>query len=67
MNSDEDLEKTDIIYPNLESESLSVYYNEMHKWYFLSKMMPNEVILLKQADTESRKASCKGARAIFNA
>ena len=61
VNANEDLEKTDIIYPNLESESFSVYHNQKHKWYFLSKMMPNEVILLKQADTKSGTASCKAA------
>ena len=59
MNADEDFEKTDIIYPNLESESFSVYHNKNHKWYFLSGMMPDEVILLKQADTKSGVASCK--------
>lgn len=64
VNADEDLEKTDIIYPNLESERFSVYHNEMHKWYFLSRMMPSEVILLKQADTKSGTASCKAACAI---
>ena len=61
VNADDDFEKTDIIYPNLQSESFSVYHNEMHKWYFLSKMMPGEVILLKQADTESGIASCEAA------
>ena len=65
VNANTDFEKTDIIYPNLESESFSVYRNEMHKWYFLSKMMPNEVILLKQADTKSGAASCKVVSAII--
>lgn len=59
IDADTDFEKTDIIYPNLESESFSVYQNEMHRWYFLSKMMPSEVILLKQADTKSGTASCE--------
>lgn len=65
VNADTDLEKTDIVYPNLESESFSVYHNKMHKWYFLSKMMPSEVILLKQADTKSGTASCKVISAII--
>ena len=65
MNPDEDFEETDIIYPSLESENFSVYYNEMHKWYFLSRMMPDEVILLKQADTKSETASCRTTCAVI--
>lgn len=64
VNADADLERTDIVYPNIKSESFSVYHNPTHKWYFMSKMMPNEVVLLKQADTKSGTASCKAACAI---
>ena len=65
VKPDEDFEETDIVYPNLESESFSVYHNKMHKWYFLSRMMPDEVILLKQADTKSELASCRTTRAVI--
>lgn len=65
MNADNDFEETDIIYPHFVSESFSVYHNTMHKWYFLSRMMPEEVILLKQADTRSGKASCKAGCAFI--
>lgn len=65
VNAAEDLETTDLINPNLVSESFSVYHNAMHKWYFLSRMMPDEVILLKQADTKSGTARCKAACAII--
>ena len=64
VNADEDFEETDLIYPNLESENFSVYHNKLHKWHFLSKMMPNEVILLKQADTKSGTASCRTSCAV---
>eukprot|EP01117_Protostelium_nocturnum_P000179 TRINITY_DN10251_c0_g1_i1.p1 TRINITY_DN10251_c0_g1~~TRINITY_DN10251_c0_g1_i1.p1 ORF type:complete len:291 (-),score=72.42 TRINITY_DN10251_c0_g1_i1:18-890(-) len=45
-----DLKETDLIYPNRKGETFSVEYNENQKWYYLSKMNTDEVVLLKCFD-----------------
>ncbi|GJN87168.1 hypothetical protein Rhopal_000113-T1 [Rhodotorula paludigena] len=53
LDHDRDLVKSRLVYPSEgegaqpEGETLQVTYSERHKWYYLSEMEPDEVLLLK--------------------
>jgi len=49
--SEDDLLPTDLIYPDRVGEIFNVKANPNHRWYYASKMEPNEVILLKCFDS----------------
>ena len=46
-----DLEAADILYPDLVTENLQIYYSKLLKWHYLSDHDPSEIIIFKQADT----------------
>ncbi|BGP23184.1 7alpha-cephem-methoxylase P8 chain related protein [Rhodotorula toruloides] len=53
LNSDTDLVQSRLVYPREgegaqpEGETLMVKWNQGHRWYYLSEMGPDEVLLLK--------------------
>ncbi|GAA5901161.1 hypothetical protein JCM8208_002292 [Rhodotorula glutinis] len=53
LDTDKDLVRARLLYPTEgefaqpEGETLTVKYNAAHKWYYLSEMGPDEVLLLK--------------------
>jgi hypothetical protein len=47
----EDLVASDLIYPDRIGETYSVVYRPAHRWYYFSKMSPDEVLLLKCYDS----------------
>jgi len=54
-----DLIPTTLVYPPPlpNGETYSVVYNPQHRWYYWSKMTPDEVLLLKCYDSTSRTLS----------
>ncbi len=49
--SEDDLILTDLIYKDRVGEIASVRHNPNHRWVFYSRMMPDEVVLIKCHDT----------------
>lgn len=49
----DDLVASDLIYPNRVGETYAVSYRPAHRWYYFSKMRPEEVLLLKCYDSAS--------------
>ncbi len=47
----DDLVATDLIYPQHRGEVYSVHHSAGQRWHYLSRMMPNEVLLLKCYDS----------------
>jgi len=54
-----DLIPTTLVYPPPlpNGETYSIVYNPQHRWYYWSKMTPDEVLLLKCYDSASRALS----------
>lgn len=55
--------------PTWEGESLQVYHNEAHQWWFAKLMDENEVLLIKMYDSEAEKpgseiAMCKSSQTV---
>jgi hypothetical protein len=48
-----DLVPTDLIYPDRVGETYSVSYNPSHRWFYLSAMCTDEVLLLKCYDSKT--------------
>ena len=48
-----DLVATDLVYPDRVGETYSVAYNPAHRWFYLSAMRTDEVLLLKCYDSET--------------
>ena len=46
-----DLVATDLVYPEYRGEVYSITPNPRHRWYYLSAMQPDEVLLIKCFDT----------------
>jgi hypothetical protein len=42
---------TDFIYSHLRGETLSVEYNQSHRWYYFSQMQIDEVVLIRVHDS----------------
>ncbi|PNP60305.1 hypothetical protein THARTR1_00329 [Trichoderma harzianum] len=51
--AEEDLVPIGLIYPNRNGETLSVRYNEGHKWFYKSGLTPEEVLLIKCFDSKT--------------
>ena len=56
-----DFVPTDLVYRDRTGEVYSVHYSERHRWYYISDMQPDEVLLLKCFDSDT------GGRARFTA
>ena len=56
VNVDQDMVPTALIYPapTPAGETYSVRWQEGHRWYYWSRMTPDEVLLLKCYDSSSR-------------
>ncbi|KAJ4861758.1 hypothetical protein N5P37_002567 [Trichoderma harzianum] len=50
---EEDLVPIGLIYPNRNGETLSVRYNEGHRWFYKSGLTPEEVLLIKCFDSKT--------------
>jgi cephamycin C biosynthesis protein len=57
LDLDNDLVPTDLVYPAWlkDKETYSIKFNPAHRWYYLSHMTPDEVLLLKCYDSESQR------------
>lgn len=43
----------DIVQVDRVTENMQIHYNEKQKWYYLSDQMPSEMMLFKNADSET--------------
>lgn len=50
--SDEDLVPVKLIYPDREGETYSVRPSEGHRWFYVNKQTPGEVLLIKCFDSK---------------
>ncbi|KXT00841.1 hypothetical protein AC578_982 [Pseudocercospora eumusae] len=48
----QDMETTDMVYPDYFTENLSLRFNSAQKWYYLSDHQPDEIIIFKQSDSD---------------
>ena len=49
----------DIVQVDRVTENMQIHYNDDQKWYYLSNQMPSEMLLFKNADSETpRGAHC---------
>jgi len=48
-----DLVPSDLVYPDRVGETYSVAFNPAHRWFYLSDMRPDEVLLLKCYDSKT--------------
>lgn len=55
---------TDMIFPHYDGEVFSMIHNKNQKWYYLSDQTPDELWLLKCADTDQSvgMAKCKSSQ-----
>jgi hypothetical protein len=49
----EDLVASDLIYPDRRGEVYSVKFNPAHQWFYVSRMEPDEALLLKCYDSKT--------------
>ncbi|MCJ1395218.1 hypothetical protein MMC18_008101 [Xylographa bjoerkii] len=50
----EDLMSTDVLGgKHMLTEDMRVFYNERHEWFYLSNQTPDELLIFRQADTNS--------------
>lgn len=54
-----DIVDVDQVYADSIGEGCNIYYNDKHRWYFASDMMPHEVWIMKQMDSNPNAADCK--------
>ncbi|KAJ5950093.1 hypothetical protein N7454_001677 [Penicillium verhagenii] len=47
-----DIVYVDQVYPDSVGEGCNVFFNKRHEWYFASDMMPHEVWIIKQMDSD---------------
>ncbi|KAI5363852.1 Putative hydroxylase/desaturase AsaB [Septoria linicola] len=50
----EDIETTDMVYADYFTENQSLRFNSEQKWFYLSDHQPDEIIIFKQSDSDSR-------------
>lgn len=53
VDTEKDLRPSELRYPTWTGETLAVYPNSNHKWYYLSNMTIDETIFLKCYDSET--------------
>jgi hypothetical protein len=49
--TDADLIASDLVYPHVRGETSSVEYKPTHRWFYFSKMEPDEVLLIRVHDS----------------
>ncbi|PMD44120.1 hypothetical protein L207DRAFT_563173 [Hyaloscypha variabilis F] len=47
----DDLEMSDVIHENYVGESVRVYFDPKHQWYFLSEQQDDEVVIFRNTDS----------------
>ena len=57
VDMDRDFVATDVVARDGFTENYQIYFNPEHKWYYLNKQLPSEVIIFRQTDTEERFAT----------
>lgn len=57
VDMDRDYIATDVVDRNGFTENYQVYFNPKHKWYYLNKQLPSEVVIFRQTDTDKRFAT----------
>jgi hypothetical protein len=56
---EDDLVKTDIIFPHYQDEAYEVIYNPAHRWFYKKGMSLEDVIIFKLDDNSETEARCK--------
>jgi hypothetical protein len=51
--SAEELIPSDLVYPDRIGETYNVRFSQNHRWYYVSRMRPDEVLLLKCTDSRT--------------
>ena len=49
--TDADLIPSDLVYPHVRGETSSVEYKPEHRWYYFSRMQPDEAVLIRVHDS----------------
>lgn len=49
--TDDDLIASDLVYPHVRGETSSVAYQPGHRWYYFSRMQPDEAVLIRVHDS----------------
>jgi len=62
VDIEQDFITSDSVFPNNVAETLQVFYNKAHSWWFLSDQRRDEVLLFKIFDTNETVARCKWTR-----
>jgi len=52
--SPRDLIATDLVYSNRTGETYSIAFNAEHRWFYFSRMQPDEALLLKNYDSATQ-------------
>jgi hypothetical protein len=61
-----DLVPSDLVYAHRTGETYSVTYNPEHRWFYLSKMWPDEAVLIKCFDSRTDRARFAPHSAFLN-
>ncbi|KAF1810426.1 putative CmcJ-like methyltransferase [Eremomyces bilateralis CBS 781.70] len=54
LDVERDCVATDVVTRDGFTENYQIYYNPEHRWYYLNKQMPDELIAFRQTDTDER-------------
>lgn len=54
-----DIECSDVIHREHVGESLRLYHNPAHRWYFLSQQMPEEVVIFRNTASLGFHVPCE--------
>lgn len=60
MNCSLDLIASDNVYHHQVTETYNVFFNQSHRWFYLSQHQPNEVLLFKAFDSLRRPDVARG-------
>jgi hypothetical protein len=60
--TDDDLIASDLVYPHLRGETYAVEYKPDHRWYYFSRMQPDEALLIRVHDSANDGAPPWSAR-----
>lgn len=59
VDIEQDFIPSDSVFPHNVAETLQVFYNKAHSWWFLTDQCRDEVLLFKIFDTDETVARCK--------
>jgi hypothetical protein len=60
-----DLEMSDVIHENYVGESVRVYFDPKHQWYFLSEQQNDEIVIFRNTDSRGMQIPCESEFSLF--